>query len=120
MAELKVGQKLWCVSRERYGRIKPDDREVTITKVGRKWAYLDYPSRDEYRIDKSTLFIDGGEYTSPGRCYHSREEYESELARETTWDLIRRKVDRQRSCPEGVSVRDMEAALDILRLGESK
>jgi len=51
--KLAVGQKLWLVPTRGYGH----EREITIERVGRKWAYFD---RDR-RLDPTTLKIDGGE-----------------------------------------------------------
>lgn len=86
MAELKVGQKLWLQSSVRYLL----SREVTVTKVGRKWAYID---NERYRIDKETLDIDGDGYCSPGKCYHSKDEYEALLALYDRWRGLSKKMD---------------------------
>jgi hypothetical protein len=84
MRQLKVGDKLWFVSSRRNGL----DREVVVMKVGRKWAYLS--GRD--RIDLESWGMDGGEYISPGRCYESKDAYESSKALWEEWSLFKRKV----------------------------
>lgn len=82
---IHVGQKLWFVPAERwYG----SPQEVTVTKVGRKWAALDNSSA---RIDVETLIADGRGYMSPGRCYVDRAEYEERNAALKLWaDTYRR------------------------------
>lgn len=65
------GQKLWMVPRHRY---MGEPREVTITKVGRKWLTLD----NRHRAAVDGLTLDGGEYMSPGVCYLTRQEWEIE------------------------------------------
>lgn len=86
MIELKVGQSLWFVPNgiSRRG----DPREVTVIKVGHKWVTLDI-GNPPYRMAKGEMSVDGKGYMSPGRCYLSREEYESEVAVLAAWcDLV--------------------------------
>ncbi len=70
---IQVGQKLWRVASRRRGG---NGFEVTVSKVGRKWAELDGYATG--RIDLETLCVDGGNYMSPATCYLSRESYEAE------------------------------------------
>lgn len=60
--KLSEGQKLWWVPQHSLGM---KGREVTVLKVGRKWAELD----NGERIDLETLISDGGRYAPNGRCY---------------------------------------------------
>lgn len=114
------------VPRERYvgrpGRLRdeqaPDGipnrsrgpREVSVVKVGRKWAEIDIRG---YRIDKDSLFIDGHGYTSPGRCYLSRDEFEASDMLEKSWSQIRGFIDRQYRVPDGLT---LEKVQEIARL----
>ena len=59
-----------------------------MTKIGRKWAALD----NYERIDVNTLIADGGKYSSPGRCYITREAFEAEQALEEAWHDFQRRV----------------------------
>jgi hypothetical protein len=72
---LTVGQKLWWVYFD--SRRVNEGREVTVTKVGRKWAELD--NRD--RIDVESLVADGRGYSPDGRCWVSKEAYDLEQLR---------------------------------------
>jgi len=54
MKKLIEGQKLWWVpQRNRHAH----EKEVTVLKVGRKWAQLD----NHERIDLETLVADAGQ-----------------------------------------------------------
>lgn len=107
-AELKVGQKLWWVPNKRWGG---PQREVTVEKVGRIWAHLN----ERNRIDKQTLIADGGEYSSPGRCYLSKAEYDEYIERVTTWNVFAATV-RYKEMPDGVTVADITEAAKLLRI----
>lgn len=85
---------------------------VTVTKVGRKWAEI---SARGYRIDKETLAIDGGGYTSPGRCYLTKDEHDAAENLRRAWSKLRDYVDRKYTAPEGVTVDAIEAALRVLQ-----
>lgn len=91
MTKLEVGQRLWYVPRER-----GQPHEVTVGKVG--------------------LHIDGGEYSSPGRCYLSREEWEVEDATRRAWNGLRVEVTNRPPAPEGVSPEAIREAAALLRL----
>jgi hypothetical protein len=106
MAELKVGQKLWFNSSVRYYT----SREVTVTKVGRRWAYI---SANRLRIDKETLVVDGDGYSSPGRCYLSRDEHEAEVAVRAAWRDLQHKVSHC-NLPPGVTVERIMQVCEFL------
>jgi hypothetical protein len=108
VSNLTVGQTLWYVPRELRFQ-KPS--EVTVQKIGRKWAQVDY----RLRIDVQTLIADGGDYSSPGRCYLSREEYEAELARRDAWrDFC--KLLRWSRQPRAATIEAIEQAQILLGL----
>lgn len=128
MHELTVGQELWFVPHER-GREKP--RALKVMKVGRKWAEVGFtiglPDNKNYgphswgRIDVKTLWADGGQYISPGRCWASREAWEAEKNRQATWRALRSKFERQGPAPDGMSedaMRQIEALLDVALTGD--
>ena len=104
---LRVGQRLWFV---------PNDRrsgapyEVTVEKIGRKWALIGY----RRRIDVETLKVDGGNYTSPGQCYEDRAAYETEVALQSAWSDFQQKVRSAWSVPEGVTMDEIRAAYAAL------
>jgi len=106
MTGLKSGQTLWWVpaNGKRCG-------EVTVTKVGRKWATLD----NGHRISLDTLVADGGERSTPGHCYYSEETYRGLVARAVEWTRLR--ADMQFSPPpDSVSIDDIAAARKLLGL----
>lgn len=108
MKKLIEGQKLWWVpQRNRHAH----EKEVTVLKVGRKWAQLD----NHERIDLETLVADAGQYTPSGCCYLSREEYEQAGALTQAWSKLKRDLQYGRT-PDGVTIGDIEAARQLLGL----
>lgn len=105
---LQIGQELWFVHRERRSGAP---FATTVTKVGRKWAEL----ACHYRIDLSTLIADGGNYTSPGRCYLRKEDWEAQVRLETAWDALRVIVNRNYSPPAGLSQEAIEEIICKIR-----
>lgn len=104
---LAPGMTLFYVPSSRYGQ----PREVTVERIGRKWAYL---AGRNGRVDMETLAVDGGQYSSPAQCYGSREEWEAETERGKTWTTLRRAMPY--SPPPGVSVADIRAAAHLLSI----
>lgn len=64
--------------------------EMTVGKVGRKWAKLS----GGYRLNVSDLTLDGGNYSSPGRAYLSKGDFETDLENEKTWSAFRNEVEK--------------------------
>lgn len=111
MSKLVVGQKLWLVPNERYFG---QPMEVTITKVGRKWATC-IQGRREYRVDMDTLMVDGGDYTSPAQCYLSRKAHEDHEAAAHAWSDLLRVIDRTATPPAHLvadDIREIQARLE--------
>lgn len=80
----KVGDQVYYVSR--YGKIQGHDY-VTVTKVGRKYAYLS--NRKRYTIESG--IVDAGQYTSNAKVYESREAYQAEMLKVALWRQIANK-----------------------------
>ena len=108
MGKLIEGQKLWWVPQRHRNA---NEKEVTVLKVGRKWAQLD----NNERIDIETLVADAGQYSSSGCCYLSREEYEQCKALTQAWSKLKHDLQYWRN-PEGVTIGDIEAARKLLGL----
>jgi hypothetical protein len=108
--KLEVGQKLWWVPSHRHNM---SEREVTVEKVGRKWATLDCG----YRIDVASLVADVGGYSSPGKCYPTREEWSAENALGTAWSEFASDIRNRYRRPEGVTIEDIRQARELLKLG---
>lgn len=101
---LVVGQTLLYVPND-LRRSEP--REVTVTKIGRKWADI---SGGYNRISITTLDVDGYGYSSPGKCWRSREAYESHKKLCEAWSELRRLIDAKWYVPEGVTLSQIENA----------
>jgi hypothetical protein len=80
MPPLKPGDRLTVRHNQRYARVR--DGEFVVIRVGRKWAYLvaaddrnletslaQGEAWNETKIDKQSGYMDGGQYSSPGRAY---------------------------------------------------
>lgn len=109
---LEVGQKLWYV-RTSYGTLPIEGREVTITKIGHKWAALD---RGTHRIDIKTLWVDGAGFASPGRCWLNREAWEANERILNAWNALRRAIEARRSPPEAVTLDQIQHAATMLHV----
>lgn len=105
---LKEGQTLWWVPAQNRNA---QGREVTVVKVGRKWATIS----NNYRIAIDNLVADGGIYSPPGQCYPSQAAYEAELALNAAWHKFRRSLDL-RAVPNGVTIDNIEAARKLLNI----
>ncbi len=86
--KLKVGDKLWWVPN------RGEAGEVVVKKVGRKWATVSrttWGSNMEQRIDfrDPSMPADSGGYSSPGRCWRTKEEYQLYQQRLALWGEIR-------------------------------
>lgn len=110
---LEVGQKLWLV----LSRNSSHQQEVTVTKVGRKWATLDHGYRP-YRIDKESMEVDGGQYMSPGRCHLSRDEYERAKKRGDDWSSLLSAIRNRWSPPPRATSESIAEARKLLGLDE--
>lgn len=84
MADYQVGQELYFVPNSMVSR-RESPHTVTITKVGRKWLTLS----NYYRVDRDDLRADGGNYSSPGRCWLSQEEYEKACRLALAWEQFK-------------------------------
>ena len=108
MSKIHVGQKLYLVYTDSR---RGTDCEVTVTKVGRKYAELDIP---RFRIFVDTMNVDGRGYSSPGRCFLSREEYEKNVGLQRKWQDFKNAVGRKQL--EGITHEDISRAAAALGL----
>jgi hypothetical protein len=124
MASLSIGQKLWYVPFDR--RLTSSvGHEVTVVKVGRKWAEIDKQvdrmrTYAAGRIDIKTMFLDGGRYSSPGRCWLSKADYDREQQRQATWKTVHAWVSGRINAPDNLPISAMMQAMVILTSGEPK
>jgi len=114
--KFEAGQKLWFVPAQKYNG---EPKEVEIARVGRKWLILSsHNMRHGSRVDMNNLYLDGHGYSSPGRCYLSKETWEAEQKMESTWYEFKELVRIQCTAKKGVTVEDIQKCKEILKLGE--
>ncbi len=82
LGQLKVGDVLWLQSSERY----MCSGGITLTKVGRKWAYFDEIGS---RFDMETGEVDGIYGNSSGQVYASEAFADTERRRLRVWSRIK-------------------------------
>lgn len=72
--KFEKGQKLLLLHKRLNGI-----REVEVVSIGYKWVTLNIGNPNyRFRIDNPQMTIDGMGYSSPGRCYLSLEEFETQ------------------------------------------
>lgn len=98
---LRVGQTLWLVPRN------GGEREIVLTKVGRKWAEF---GDIRYRVNLKTLALDVAGYGQAGQCFLSQDAYSQHLALNKAWADFKALVGNQWGCPPGVSLSQIENA----------
>jgi hypothetical protein len=84
--------------------------DLTITAVGRKWVTLS----NQLRFDRATLLIDDRPFSSPGRIYRSRDEYNTAVAIKDAWVGLVRALGYEPVA--GVTLADLKAARKLLRV----
>ena len=109
MKQLKEGQKLWFVGCTMSNHRK-ERGEVTVTKVGRKWA--DITGTLNGRIDVETFAVDGKGYPSPGKCYESEDAWKEKEEADTLWRDLHIALGRTR--PVDVSREKILEAASLL------
>ena len=85
-------------------RYRHKEEEFTITTVGRKWAPLD---RNNWRLKIETMWIDGRGYSSPGRCWLSREDWLKEKERRDQWKIFRDLVMAKYAVPDHLATEEI-------------
>lgn len=105
--KLEPGQTLWFVPERHYGK----QHEVTVGKVGRKWAYVEKSRYD--RIDVKTLSMYSGD-SHTGKCYPSQADWETHRATQEIWTRFWTKVRDTWRVPTGVDTEKVRQAAEIL------
>jgi hypothetical protein len=111
--KLAIGQVLYYVPHD--ARRGPPF-EVSVGAIGRKWASLFHVEAIDPGCWNSTMAgrhygrcdfngdVDGGGYTSPGRCWASKADYIEQESRRLAWlDFVRMVRDTPYTAPPGVS-----------------
>lgn len=107
-----VGQTLWLVP-EKWALVK-DPQEITIDKVGRKWAeYVVHGTR--YRVEIGTNVVDGGKYGSPGTLWPDKAAWKAHTDLADAWADFQRRLTH--NLPKGLTLANLEAVKKLLGLG---
>jgi hypothetical protein len=111
LSGVKVGDVLWYQpSDTRY-----KGHEITVTKVGRKYAYFEHNSR--FSLDKGIHDCPG--YSPLGRVYADRTIREAEAALASAWLSLRKDFDCRWKPPEGVTTEAIQQARALLGLDQA-
>lgn len=90
--KLTVGQKLWWVPVNTWTVLHGNEgREVTVIKVGRRWATVTHGA-SHFRIDFDGLREERANYGLSGRCYLNSTEYKEKLAVDHEWRWLRHMI----------------------------
>jgi hypothetical protein len=102
---LKPGDKVWFVPWRRH---HGNARELTVMKVGRKWATL-MEGRWEWRANAATWVMDSGDNKAPGVLYASEAEWRVKIEAEGAWRSLREFMRDRNNPPPGLAVEDIRA-----------
>ena len=106
--KLEVGQKLYFDPHQRYYEYMRG--EVTVTKVGRKWAELS----NGRRISIETMLVDSSGYVSIGRCWLSEDEYAAAKELAVAWNCLRRVVADTHGRPRNISATAIKQMIETI------
>ena len=87
---IKVGQTLHHVTIVNRSKFGDNDRPVTVTKIGRKWGYIDYGHNTRFNLE--TMYEDGGIYSNPAKLYIDKNEYFKERDHKKAWEDLSNKI----------------------------
>ncbi len=84
---------------------------ATIAKTGRIWATLD---GNNGRFDISTWRLDGGQYSSPGTCYPSEQEYNAQQELSKAWSKLSDRFRHHYTRHPDVTLEKIKQAAELL------
>lgn len=108
MTDLKIGQRLWFVPSQCSN--SRDCQGVNIEKIGRRWVYTSNGRFDLSKMVGGKAAIDGGQYSSPGYVYLSRDLHDQEVEIR----LIKRKLITDLQERSDLSLSQLQAVRKIL------
>jgi hypothetical protein len=103
MINYTIGQRLYMSSSDNRG----SGRWLIVKSIRRKWVELAREGSSsciDYRVEKDSVRIDGGEYMSPGILYLDEQAYLDEQRLQDKWSTFRRSIECQYQIPEGLLV----------------
>ena len=98
-----VGMPIYVVPRHQMGQ----PYEATITAIGRKWITFSRGPGREDRFNAETMNLDGKGYSSPGRVWQSKAEYEETLAINHAWQNLFFKFRNLHTRPDHITEQDI-------------
>ena len=104
--KITAGQTLALALRKSYGAWELTD--ITVTKVGRVWAY--FGNGERFNIVTGRADPDGG------RVFESREAFEAEQTRGETWTRFQGRVRNLYGLPAHITTRMIEQAAAALEI----
>lgn len=107
--EFHIGQVVYLS--EELSKCRLRDAEFTVAKVGRKW--IECSNGD--RFDKQTLQIDGGQYSSPGFAYLTKEAFYEKVELKQLWSALGYAI-HYGGPPTNVTPADIRSAAEVLKL----
>ena len=72
------------------------------------------------RLYRESLQVDGGSFSSPGRCYLHLQDFQNERAHSIAWGALKKAMSDQNRAPEGVSTDQILQAMRLLGFAEPK
>ena len=107
--DISVGDTLWVTWRDpKRGR----RTSFVVAKVGRKWVH----GTCGYRFAKDSWYIDGGNYSSPGRVWPTKAHAEESAQLSRQWRAFERAVERPYGTPAKLTLAAIHSAAAILGL----
>lgn len=100
---MRIGDKLWFVQMAYNGREKGEGKDLTITKVGRLYAYSQAEWR-LYKINLESLAVVDERGQFDGQCYPSKEAHEMEKLRQQEWKRLYQWIDKSWTAPDNVTL----------------
>ena len=113
---IQVGQELVYVRNQMHHSGKVDPQIVRVEKVGHKWIH----TSNGKRLYRDSLPVDGGSFSSPGRCYLHLQDFQNERAHSIAWGALKKAMSDQNRAPEGVSTDQILQAMRLLGFAEPK
>jgi hypothetical protein len=113
---IQVGQELVYVRDQNSMPGKVEPQTVRVEKVGHKWIHIN----NGKRLDRESLRADGGDYSSPGRCYLRLQDYQNERAHSIAWGALKKALSATCGAPAGVSTDNILQAMRLLGFAEPK
>ena len=107
--KISVGDVLYLAYDDR----RQKGRDVVVSKVGRQWIYFD---GNRPRFDPVSFYVDGGNYSSPGRIYYCQQDYQDAVDLRSAWSRLKRLVDDRYTAPDGVTEEMIEQAGKLLKV----